>query len=364
MPGRVAGFRLVRLSLIYRFFVTVLSWFLLLARSSASKDVEILVLRQEVAVLRRQVGRPRLVWSDRAVIAALARLLPRQLRVHRIVTPGTLLSWHRRLVATKWCRPRPPGRPPTPPALVETIVRMARENPSWGFTRIQGELRRLGHRVGASTIRRILRARRLPPAPQRSREYDWRTFTRAHAESLLACDFFHVDLANLRRVYVFFVMDVRDRMVHILGVTPYPTGEWTVQAAREFTWRLADRAGSARYLVRDRAGKFTDAFDAVFAAEGIEVFRSAPQCPRMNAFAERWVRTVRAECTDRMLLLAQRHLEQVLAEYVEHYNTHRAHQALDLRAPTDEPNVIPFPAARIARRPVLGGLISEYEAAA
>jgi transposase InsO family protein len=153
-------------------------------------------------------------------------------------------------------------------------------------------------------------------------------------------------------------------MVHVLGVTPHPTGEWTVQAAREFTGRLADRAGSVRYLVRDRAGQFTDAFDAVFDAEGIEVLRSAPQCPRMNAFAERWVRMARAECTDRMLLLGQRHLERVLEEYVEHYNTHRAHRALNLRAPADASNIIPFPAARVTRRPVLGGLINEYEDAA
>jgi len=171
-------------------------------------------------------------------------------------------------------------------------------------------------------------------------------------------------LANLQRVYVFFVMDVRDRMVHILGVTSHPTGEWTVQAAREFTRRLADRAGVVRYLIRDRAGQFTDAFDAVFAAEGVEVLRSAPQCPRMNAFAERWVRTVRIGCTDRMLLLGQRHLELVLDEYVGHYNTHRAHRALNLRAPADASNVIPLPAAHVTSHPVLGGLINEYEAAA
>jgi transposase InsO family protein len=237
--------------------------------------------------------------------------LPKHLRAHRIVTPGTLLAWHRRLVAAKR-QPRPPGRPPTLPALIELIVRVARENPSRGCTRIQGELRRLGHRIGASTIRRILRAHRMPPAPRRAPEHDWRRFTRAHAETLLACDFFHVDLANLHRVYVFFVVDVLDRAVHILGVTLFPTS----------------------------------------------------QCPRMNAYAERWVRTVRSECTDRMLLLGQRHLEHVLGEYVEHYNAGRAHRALDLRAPLDAPNVVPFPAARIVRKPVLGGLISEYEAAA
>jgi hypothetical protein len=294
-----------------------------LARSSASKDVEILVLRQEVAVLRQQVDRPRPTRSDRAVIAALARLLPKPLRAHRIVAPGTLLAWHRRLSVAEWAQPRPAGRPPIPVALVELIVRLARENPSWGYPRIQGELRRLGHRVGASTVRRILRSHRLAPAPRRTRGYSWRTFTRAHAESLLACDFFHIDLANLTRVYVFFAIDVRDRIVHILGATPHPTGEWTVQATRQFAWWLGDRTGEVRYLIRDRAGQFADAFDAVFAAEGIEVLRSAPQCPRMNAYAERWVRTVRAGCTVRMVLLGQRHPEYVLREYVERCNTGR-----------------------------------------
>jgi putative transposase len=190
----------------------------------------------------------------------------------------------------------------------------------------------------------------------------WRAFVRAHAATLMACDFFHVDLINLTRVYVFFVIDVRTRFVHLLGVTAHPTAEWTVQAARQFTWTLTERAGHVRYLIRDRAGQFTDGFDAIFAAEGIEVLRSAPQCPRMNAHAERVVRTIRAECTDRMLITGQRHLQGVLAEYIEHYNTGRAHRALDLRAPTDDPGVIPFPAHRIRRTPVLGGLINEYEA--
>ena len=165
-------------------------------------------------------------------------------------------------------------------------------------------------------------------------------------------------------MYVFFAIDVRDRMVHILGVTSHPTGEWTVQAAREFTRRLADRAGVVRYLIRDRAGQFTDAFDAVFAAEGVEVLRSAPQCPRMSAYAECWVRTVRAECTDWMVLLGQRHLERALGEYVERYNSGRAHRALGLRAPLDALNIVPFPAARVTRKPLLGGLIDEYEVAA
>jgi putative transposase len=252
-------------------------------------------------------------------------------------------------VAARWRQPRPAGRPPTPPALVELIVRVVRENPSWGYARIRGELRRLGHRVGALRIRRILRAHRVLPAPRGVHERDWRRFARAHAETLLACGFFHVGLADLRRVYVFFVMDVRERAVYVLGVAPFPAGEWTVRAARQCTWRLGDRAGRVRYLIRDRAGRFADAFDAVFAAEGIEVLRSVPQCPRMKAYAECWVRTVRSECTDRMLFVGQRHLEHVFDEYVEHYNVGRAHRALGLRARLDAPNVVPFPAARIVR---------------
>jgi putative transposase len=275
-------------------FARLASWLVLLARSSAAKDVEILVLRHEVAVLRRASRPPRLGWADRAVLAALIRLLPAGLSGCRLVTPGTVLRWHRRLVRWKWRQaPAQSGRPPIASELVALIVRLACENPTWGYTRIQGELRRLGHRVAATTIRKILRANRIPPAPQRATVHTWRAFLRAHAATLVACDFFHVDLVSLTRVYVFFVIDVRTRSVHLLGITAHPTAEWTVQAARQFTWTLTGRSGQVRYLIRDRAGQFTDTFDAVFAAEGIKVLRSAPQCPRMNAYAERVVRTIR-----------------------------------------------------------------------
>jgi putative transposase len=355
----------VSVRLLYLVFARLASWLVLFARSSAAKDVEILVLRHEVAVLRRTRRPPQLGWADRAVLAALIRLLPAELRQGRLVTPGTLLRWHRRLVRWKWRQPPArAGRPPVSGELTALIVRLARENPTWGYTRIQGELRRLGHRVAAATIRKVLRANRIPPAPQRATVHTWRAFLRAHAETLVACDFFHVDLVNLTRVHVFFVIDVRTRFVHLLGVTAHPTAEWTVQAARQFTWTLTGRDGQVRYLIRDRAGQFTGAFDAVFAAEGIKVLRSAPQCPRMNAYAERVVPTIRAECTDRMLIAGQRHLQRVLAEYIEHYNSGRAHRALSLRAPADDPTVTPFPAHRIKRTPVLGGLINEYEAIA
>jgi transposase InsO family protein len=348
----------------YRLLVTVVSWLSLLARSSASKDAEILVLRHEVAVLRRTNPKPKLLWPDRAVLAALARVLPTGLRSSRLVTPGTLLIWHRRLVAAKWRQPKPPGRPPLPDEIINLILRLARENRTRGVVRIQGELRRLGHRVAASTIRKIMRAHRIPPL--RTRDASWRTFPRAHAETLLACDFFHVDCAvSLARLYVFFVIEIDTRRVHIPGITRRPSAAWANQLAREFAGDLEE---TGCRFTRDRDGKFTDAFDAIFASLGIEVLKSAPQAPRMNAYAERFVRTVRAECTDRMLIAGERHLHHVLCEFVEHYNTGRSHQGngLDLRAPNDPDNVIPFPAPpqRIQRRQRLGGMINEYHSAA
>jgi transposase InsO family protein len=357
----------VLVSLTYRLLVTVLSWLVLFARSSASKDAEILALRHEVAILRRGNSKPKVTWPERAVLAALARCLPKTLRGHRIVTPGTLLRWHKRMVAGRWRQPRPPGRPPIPDELVALILRLARENRRWGVVRIQGELRRLGHRIAASTIRKILRSHRIPPPA--SRDDSWRTFLRSHAKTLLATDFFHVDCAvSLTRLYVFFVIELDARRAHLLGITEYPTAAWATQLARELTWQLEESGNRFTHLIRDRDAKFTDAFDAVFTSVGIERIKTAPQAPRMNAYAERFVRTVRAECTDRMLIAGPRHLHRVLEEFFEHYNTGRSHQGagLALRAPNDDPDVIPFPtsAERIQRRTVLSGLASEYQQAA
>ena len=217
---------------LYLIFVRLTGWMALLARSAASKDVELLVLCQEVAVLRRQHSRPRLEWADRAVLAALTRLLPRPLRMSRLVTPDTLLRWHRRLVRWHWTYPNRGGRPPVDPRIVAAIEQMARENPGWGYQRIQGELLGLGYRVSASTVRRVLKRLRIPPAPQRNHA-TWRQFLRTQAETMLACDFFHVDCAvTLRRVYVFLVIELGSRHVHVLGVTAHPDGAWTVQQAR------------------------------------------------------------------------------------------------------------------------------------
>jgi len=352
-------------ALAYRLMVTVFSWLTLLARSSPAKDVEILALRHEVAVLRRANPRPALSWTDRAFLAALTRIMPKGLRACRLVAPGTLLRWHRRMTAAKWRQPRPPGRPPIPDELIALIVQLARENPRWGVVRIQGELRRLGHRVAASTIRKILRAHRIPPPAHR--DESWRAFLRAHAATLLATDFFHVGGAiTLQRLYIAFVIEIETRRVRLLGITAHPTSSWATQLAHNLGAELEQSGHRFTRLIRDRDAKFTTAFDAVFSSIGISVLPTAPQAPRMNAYAERFVRTVRNECTDRMLIAGERHLHTVLSEYVAHYNTGRSHQGhgMRLRAP-DAPDVIafPVPATRIRRSTRLTGLINEYRQA-
>jgi putative transposase len=256
--------------MLYLMFVRLTGWMALLARSAASKDAELLVLRHEVAVLRRQHPRPRLEWADRAILAALGRLLSRPARMSRLVTPGTLLRWHRRLVQWQWAYRHKGGRPPVDAKVAALIEQTARENPAWGYKRIQGELLKVGHRASASTIRRILKALKIPPVPMRNTDTTWRTFLHAQAATMLAVDFFHVDCAvTLQRLYCLFVIEVGSRYVHVLGVTASPDGSWTTQQARNLLMDLGDRAAGFRYLVRDRAGQFTRAFDAVLADAGI-----------------------------------------------------------------------------------------------
>ena len=353
------------LRLLYLVFCHIAGWLTLLTQTQSAKEVEILVLRHENAVLRRQNPKPRLDWTDRAVLAALIRVLPRALKAHRLVTPATVLRWHRHLVARHWTYPHRSGRPPIDPVVAALVEQMARDNPSWGYQRIQGELLGLGHRIGASTIRRILNRLGIPPAPVRRDHTTWRRFLRTQASTLLACDFFHVNCAlTLQRLYVFFVIEVESRYVHILGVTANPDGPWTVQQARNLLIDLGDRADRFKVLIRDRAGQFTAAFDAVLADAGITACKIPPRSPRANAYAERFVGTVRREVTDRMLIVGERHLRRTLDQYAHHYNGWRPHRALSLQPPRSDRPVVDLTHERIKRRPVLGGLINEYQRAA
>jgi putative transposase len=355
-------------ALIYAVVVRLLSLMVVRGRGEASKDIELVLLRHEISVLRRQLPRPRLEVADRLIMAAFARHLPRSLWNFRIVSPSTLLRWHRELLARTWTYPHQetaPGRPPTRAAVRLLVLRFARENPTWGHRRIHGELVNLGHALSAGTVWNILTSAGLDRAPRRSGP-TWREFCRTQAHSMLACDFFHVDTVLLRRVYVFFAIEVGTRRVHVVGGTAHPTGEWVAQQARNLMLELDDAGRSLKFLIRDRDAKFTRAFDDVFTGDGIRVLRSPPRAPRANAFAERWIGTVRRECLDRLLIVSRRHLLAVLTEYVRHYNSHRPHQSLAQASP------IPRPATGVARsvtkttrdvverREVLGGLIHEY----
>src|SRR6266566_1927239 len=326
------------LKIVYLLTRWALGLAVLVFRGDRAKDAELLVLRHENAVLRRHPGRVRYEPADRAWLAALARLVPRRRWADVFpVTPATLLAWHRRLAAKKYDTSgrRSPGRPPTIPSIKRLVLRLARENPLWGHRRIQGELLKLGVAVAPSTVWEILHAVGIDPAPRRAGPA-WRQFLHAQAAGILAVDFYHVDTVLLKRLHVLVFIEHGTRRMHLGGVTANPTGEWTVQQARNLALTLGERFEDIKFLIRDRGSNFTASFDAVFQAAGTRILRTAVQTPRMNAICERLVGTLRRELLDRVLILGEQHLHAVLTEYQAHYNTARPHQGIAQHVPDDE----------------------------
>ena len=333
-------------------------------RADGSKDLEILVLRHQLRVLQRTAGPPKLRAIDRMLLAAASRAIPRDRWVAFLVTPSTLLRWHRELVRWKWTyrRTSRPSRPPIEPEVRALILRLARENPRWGCVRIEGELRKLGFRVSATTIRIVLRIARLGPAPRRTGP-TWTEFLRAQADGIIACDFFTVETAWLRTLYVLVFIELGSRRICLSPSTAHPDSAWVTQQARNLA--LDARVSPVRFLIRDRDAKFSRSFDQVIRSEGARVIVTPIQAPNANAHAERVIETMRAECLDWTLVLGRRHLDRTLRTYVEHYNRQRPHRALGLAPPRAEArDPIPVSPPDVRRRDLLGGLIHEYHGAA
>jgi len=354
--------------MVYALLYAIIRPVLRLSGISSDAEAEVLVLRHELAVLRRQIKRPKLRRRDKLFLSAMSRMLPRERWAAFVVTPATLVRWHRELVRRKWTyKHRPPqGRPPMDSETRALIVRMARENPRWGCVRIKGELQGLGIIVSTTTIRTILRRAGLGPAPRRDGP-TWRQFLSAQAKGIVACDFFCVETVFLKTLYVLVFMHIHTRRILGVGVSANPNGTWVTQQARNLMMDLdADPELCMRFLLRDRDAKYCRSFDAVFAAEGIEVVLTPYKTPQANGHIERLIGGTRREVLDHVLILGRRHLVDVLRACAAHHNSHRPHRGLGLRCPHDvgEPIPGPGPARRraIKRREILGGLIHEYHA--
>lgn len=333
-------------------------------RSAYDKDLEILILRRQFAILQRHnqsVVRPD--RNDKFILAFLTKqfkyITTKQLRdVISIVQPETVLRWHRDLVRRKWTQNRSSsgGRPPIQTEIEQTILRFVREN-DWGYGKVVGELRKLGYQVSEQTIANILKRHGIPPLPERKTSLSWQHLMTHYKDQLLACDFFTVETLFLQTLYIFFFIEIGTRRVHFAGCTAHPTQDWVTQQARQLTWILNDENTQMRFLIRDRDAKFSSSFDAIFQSENIDVIQTPFQAPKANAFAERGVRSIRNECLDKIIIINQIHLRHVMLEYIDYYNTQRPHQGISQKTP------IPLPSQTdgiIRYKNVLGGVIHSY----
>ena len=354
------------LRFVFLLITRLAAWLRLSRREEAWKTAEILILRHQLAVLqRRQPRRPKLNWADRALLAILLSVIPKTRRrgLRLLVTADTMLRWHRDIVRRRWAARSmraKTGRPATRRNIKALVLRLARENPEWGYRRIHGELAGLGVTVAASTVWEILKTNGIGPAPRRIGP-TWPQFLRSQAEAILACDFFSVDLLNGTQTYVLAVMEHATRRVRILGVTLHPTGEWTTQQARNLLMDLGGQADRMKFMIRDRGSDFTAAFDAVLADAGIRAVLCSVRTPRMNAITERWIGGCRRELLDRTLVWNQHHLRRILREYETHHNQHRPHRSLHGAAPLKPlPEPVDLDQYRVRRHTRAGGLINEY----
>jgi putative transposase len=344
----------------------VIAWLRLSRREETRKTAEILILRHQVTILQRhQARRPKLNWADRALLATLFGVIPKVRRqgLRLLVTPDTILRWHRDIVERRWAarsmRGRS-GRPATRRNIKALVLRLARENPEWGYRRIHGELAGLGVKVAASTVWEILKTNGIDPAPRRIGP-TWSQFLRSPAEAILASDFFSVDLLDGTQAYVLAVIEHATRRIRILGVTLHPTGEWTSQQARNLIMDLGGQADRMKFMIRDRGSNYLAAFDAVLADAGIRTVLCSVRTPRMNAIAERWIGGCRRELLDRTLVWNQNHLRRILREYETHHNQHRPHRSLHGAAPLKTlPEPVDLEQYRIRRHTRVGGRINEY----
>lgn len=333
--------------------------------SGDERDAEILALRHQLLVLQRQVPQPRFDETDRTILAVLSRALDRTRlsEVFLIVRPATVIGWHRRLVAQHWTQPvaPKPGRPPVHAEIRRLALRLAGDNPTWGYRRIHGELHRLGYQVAASSVWKILRAAGVGPAPDRTGP-GWAAFIRSQARAVIATDFFCVDTVMLKRLHVLFFIEIGSRRVHLAGITTNPTGPWTTQQARNLLLTLDTKL---RFLIHDGAGQYTRVFDDIFSSIGATAITTPPRAPMANSYAERWVRTVRHELLDRTLIWNEGQLRALLVDFIDHYNSARPHRSLAQRAPDDRGAIaIIEPGVGIHRHTTCSGLINEYRAAA
>jgi putative transposase len=358
------------LRFVFLLITRVAAWLRLSRREETWKTAEILILRHQLAILQRQQPRrPKLNWADRALLAALFGVIPKARRqgLRLLITPDTILRWHRDIVRCRQAgrskRGRT-GRPATRRNIRALVLRLARENPEWGYRRIHGELAGLGVKVAASTVWEILKASGIDPARRRSGP-TWSQFLRSQAEAILACDFFTADLLDGTQAYVLAVIEHASRRIRILGATPHPTGEWTAQQARNLLMDLGEQAHRVKFMIRDRGSNFTAAVDAVFADAGIRIVLCNVATPRMNAIAERWIGGCRRELLDRTLVWNQAHLRRILREYETHHNQHRPHRSLHGAAPLKPlPEPVDLERYRVRRRTRASGTINEYRLAA